>query len=123
MWFCRKKIDEQQWEEMNREVMQLIKENRNDEALELGLKLLQLGKDSFGKYHDNTVTALNNLGIVHTMRKDFSDAESYLLSALQIGEKVNGQISSQVALINMNLARLYTHKANQINQKLGNKPN
>ena len=118
MWFHRKKIDDEQWEVLNKEVMRLTREEKLDEALAQGTELFELGKKCFGEKHGNTATALNNLGIIHTLRRDFDEAESCLLAALQISEKVSGRISSAVAIVNMNLARLYTFKAQMINDTL-----
>lgn len=118
MWFFKKRIDEQEWEELNREVVTLTNDNKMDEALATGLELFRTSKKCFGKKHRHTVTALNNLGTIHTMRKEFSEAESYLLAALQMSEKVSGEMSIEVAVVNMNLANLYSVKAKTISEAL-----
>ncbi len=114
MWFRSKTLDEQSWNELNNEVVRITNDKKLDNALAAGKHLFQVSKESFGKQHKHTVTALNNLGIIHTLRKEFSEAESYLLAALQISEKVSGEISREVALVNMNLANLYSYKAKTI---------
>lgn len=118
MWFRRKQTDDQAWAELNREVMGLTKGNSLAEALAKGLELFRQSKRGYGTRHVNTVTALNNLGIIHTLRHDFEEAESFLLEALQISERVCGKISGEVAIVNKNLARLYTIKAQVINEAL-----
>jgi Flp pilus assembly protein TadD len=118
MWFCRKRVDDQLWEELNREVMRLTRENDLAAALAQGQELFRQSRAGYGKKHVNTVTALNNLGIIHTLRHDFEEAESFLLEALQISERVCGKISGEVAIVNKNLARLYTIKAQVINEAL-----
>jgi tetratricopeptide (TPR) repeat protein len=119
MWFLRKKIDPETWEEKNREVLRLTRENRTDEALHAGKNLLEYSKKVYGKRHENTATALNNLGTICTLCEEFDEAESYLLAALQIGERVSGKISKDVLVVNMNLAKLYTAKARKINDIVG----
>lgn len=119
MWFFKKKIDDQDWEGLNSEVVRLTNDRKMDEALTAGVKLLRLCKRNFGGKHKHTVTALNNLGTIHTLRKDFTEAESYLLAALQISEKVSGEMSIEVALVNMNLANLYSFKAKMITEAIG----
>jgi len=118
MWFQRKKLDDDQWDMLNSEVMRLTREEKLDEALARGNELFELGKRSYGEKHGNTATALNNLGIIQTLRRDFEEAESALLAALQISEQVSGKISGAVAIVNMNLAKLYTIKARMINETL-----
>ena len=119
MWFLRKQPDDGRWEEMNSEVVALTREQNLDKALSAGKDLFAYSKKAYGKKHGNTVTSLNNLGIIHTLRKEFDEAEAYLLAALQLSEKVNGRISKEVLIVNMNLARLYTAKATWINDSIG----
>ncbi len=116
MWFRRKKIDDQEWEALNREVVQLTRDNSMDQALAAAEKLFGLSRKAFGRRHKHTVTALNNLGIIHTLRREFDEAESCLLAALQMSEKVSGEISQEVAVVNMNLAKLYMAKVRMINE-------
>lgn len=118
IWFGRKKGDAGIWEEMNREVMTLSRANPK-EAFAAGLSLLEYSRKGFGKKDQKTVTALNNLGTICTLLERFDDAESYLLAALQMSEKINGMLSKETLVLNMNLARLYTAKASKINDAIG----
>lgn len=115
MRFLRKKPDDGIWQELNKSVIRLTKEGSFDQATAMALELLKVSKKNYGKWHEKTVKALNNLGYICTMKKDFEDAESYLLLGLQVSEKVYGKISREVAFVNMNLAKLYMAKADDIN--------
>ena len=114
LWFRRKKIDPEKWDEMNKMVLNLTKEKKLEEALSAAKELYKEALKNYGKKHKNTVTALNNLGFINMLKKDFDEAESYLLMALQVSEKVYGRFSKEVAVVNMNLGKLYMLKAKEI---------
>lgn len=114
-WFRRKKSDSEKWNEMNKMVLMLAKEKKLDEALTAAHELYKSALKDFGKKHKNTATALNNLGFINMFKKNFDEAESYLLMALQVSEKVHGRFSREVAVVNMNLGKLYMTKAKEIN--------
>ncbi len=114
MQWLKPKTDENKWQEMNKEVFRLTAEGNPDEALRSAGELFEYTKKSYGKKHKNMLIALNNLGIINMVREDFDEAESYLLSALQVSEKVSGRFSKEVSMINMNLAELYAAKAKKI---------
>ncbi len=118
MWFLGRKIDDQDWHDLNSKVINMTRENRLVDALVSAKELFALSKTNYGKKHVNMATALNNLGIIHSLRKEFDEAESYLLAALQISERVSGKVSKEVATVNMNLARLYTMKSKAINEAI-----
>ena len=111
--------NDESWKELNHLVMRLTSEKKLADALAAGNELFSLSKRNYGRKHANTATALNNLGIIHSLRKEFDDAESYLLAALQMSERVSGKLSRETAMVNMNLARLYTIKANAIYESIG----
>lgn len=115
IWFRRKKADSEKWDGMNKRVLMLAKEKNLDEALTAAHELYKIAVKHYGKKHKNTATALNNLGFINMLKKDFDEAESYLLMALQVSEKVHGRFSKEVAVVNMNLAKLYMTKAKEIN--------
>lgn len=113
-WFKRKKVDPEKWDEMSKMVLNLTKEKRLDEALAAANELYKMALKNYGKKHKNTVTALNNLGFINMLKKDFDEAESYLLMALQVSEKVYGRFSKEAAVVNVNLSKLYMAKAKEI---------
>jgi uncharacterized protein HemY len=115
MWpFTREERDEKKWDEMNKMVITLISEKKIDEAHGVAVELFNYSRKYYGKSHGNTATALNNLGFLGIMKKDFDKAESYLLMALQVSEKAYGKDSREVAVVDMNLAKLYVAKAREI---------
>jgi len=114
MWFFKKEADDALWEESNRKVIALSRENNADEAAAVAKELYEYSIKAYGKQHDKTIKAINNLGFVLAKKKDFEAAESYLLMALQISEKVFGKFSKEVGFVNMNLAKMYKAKADEI---------
>jgi hypothetical protein len=115
MWpFSRKVITEGDWDLMNKSIIKLMGEKKIDDAHAVAQELFHYSKKYYGKNHGNTATALNNLGFINVMRKDFDKAESYLLMALQVTEKAYGKDSKEVAVVDMNLAKLYVAKAREI---------
>jgi tetratricopeptide (TPR) repeat protein len=113
MWFS-KKPDDALWEETNKKVLGLARAKQFDEALAVAQELYEYSRKGYGKKHQKTVKAINNLGYILTQKRDFDGAESYLLMALQICEKIYGKFSKEVAFVNVNLARLYKAKAEEI---------
>lgn len=115
MWL-RKKIDDEKWIEMNREVTRLTQEKKFDEALVLGQEIYDYTKKYYGKRDKRTVIVLNNLGIINLLKKDFDQAEAYLLLALQVTEKVSGKYGQHASMINTNLAELHSARAKMIHE-------
>ncbi len=115
MW-SKKKTDDEEWNEMNAEVARLTQEKNWDEALSLAEEVLRYTKKCYGKKDPKTIIALNNLGIVNLMNRDFEKAEAYLLLALQLTEKVSGKYSREALNINTNLARLHSERARVIRE-------
>jgi len=114
MWFFNKKADDALWEESNKKVMSLARAKQIDEALAVARELYEYSRKGYGKHHQKTVKAINNLGYILTQKRDFDGAESYLLMALQICEKIYGKFSKEVGFVNVNLAKLYKAKAEEI---------
>ena len=115
MWSKKTKKDDEKWEDINREVARLTKEKKVNEALNFAQELFDYTKKYYGKKHKKTIVALNNLGIINILRKDFDEAEAYLLLALQLSEKMSGKHTEQTSMINMNLSKLYSARAIVIN--------
>ena len=112
--FKRKKVTDKEWEEMNQVVLDVVKSRDLDKALTYASNLYDITKKNYGDNHENTATAVNNLGFIYLMRKEFSKAESYFLLALEISEKVYGKYSKEVAVINANLSQLYLLKTKEV---------
>lgn len=106
-----KKIILQRWEHLNSELMNLVREGRNEDAFELALQLLDYTKDKLGRYHRNVVTVLNSLGTICILNRRYDDAELYLCSALKICERSLGRYVEEGIMINLNIAKLYHAKA------------
>jgi len=115
MWcFRKRRPDDKKWNETNIELIRLAKEGKVDNAVGLAHELFKYSRTNYGKRHEKTITALNNLGFVHILKKDFDAAESYLLMAIQVSEKVFGRLSREAAMVNVNLSKLYAAKAREI---------
>lgn len=114
MWFFKKKADDALWGETNKKVLGLAREKKTDEALTVAKELYEYTVRAYGKRHQRTVKAINNLGYVFTQKRDFDKAESYLLMGLEISEKIHGKYSREVAFVNVNLSKLYMAKAQEI---------
>jgi hypothetical protein len=112
--FNKKEPDENTWEEMNRMVITFMREQKPDDADAVAEELYKYTRERYGMKHENTATALNNLGFINIMKKDFEKAESYLLMALQVTEEAYGKDAKEVAVVNMNLAKLYIARAKEI---------
>jgi tetratricopeptide (TPR) repeat protein len=113
MW-PKKKADDEKWGEMNKEAARLTQEKKLDEALSFAEKAFNYTKKHYGKKDKKTVIALNNLGIINLLKKDFDEAEAYLLLALKLSEKISGKYGEHAAMINMNLAELHSARAKAI---------
>lgn len=121
MGIFKKRLPEEKWEEMNAAVLGSIKNRNFDKALTFARSLYRVSKKEYGLHHANSITAINNLGFIYLMRKEFLKSESYLLLALETAEKVCGKYNKETALINANLSQLYiskTKEAYEIDGKL-----
>jgi hypothetical protein len=101
----------QKWEEINGELVNLVREGRNEDAFELALQLLDYSKDKFGRYHRKVVAVLNSLAMVCISERKYDDAELYLRSALRICERSLGRYLEEGVMTNLNIAKLYHAKA------------
>ncbi len=122
--FKKNKITDEEWEKMNSYVLSIVKDKDLNTALTYAHNLYNITKKAYGSNHANSVTAINNLGFIYLMRKEFLKAESYLLLALETAEKVHGKYSKETALINANLSQLYiskTKEAYEIDAKANDK--
>jgi tetratricopeptide (TPR) repeat protein len=69
----------------------------------LGIRSLLCGQSTEVQEHDVAET-LNDLGLTYTLQQDYINAESSMLRALELFEKVHGVESSGVAIVTNNLA-------------------
>jgi len=101
---------------MNRAVAGLTREQKLDEALSLAQEVFKYSKKWYGKRDKKTVVALNNIGILNLLKKDFDRAEAYLLLALRLSEKTSGKYGRHASMINVNLAELHSARAKMIQE-------
>ncbi len=114
-WF-KTEVDPAEWEHLNREIARLVEERQLEGALQQGTDLVLYSRKYYGKQHPRLATSLNNLGLIYLLREEHENAESCFLHALEISEKVNGKNDSETALINRNLALLYSAKYRKIQE-------
>jgi serine/threonine protein kinase/tetratricopeptide (TPR) repeat protein len=69
----------------------------------LGIRSLLCGQSSEVQEHDIAET-LNDLGLMYMIQQDYANAESSMLRALELFEKVHSIESSDVAIVTNNLA-------------------
>lgn len=109
-----KEQDELKWREANSEVLRLARQGSYKEARALGEELHDFTRKVFGKEDAKAVKTANNLGYILMLSQEYDDAEAYMLMALQTAEKIFGKYEREVAMININLSRLYAFRANAI---------
>ncbi|MDA8169887.1 MAG: tetratricopeptide repeat protein [Nitrospiraceae bacterium] len=112
--FSLSKKDDEKWAAMNGQVAALVKEKKAADALSIARELFEWSRKAYGRKHRKTVNAANNLGFVLTINGKLDEAESCLLSALEMTEAVCGKLSMEAALLNANLSRLYKSKAEEL---------
>jgi len=95
-----------------------MQEEKLDEALDLARDVFDYTRKCYGKKDRKTIVALNNIGTVNLLKKNFDEAEAHLLLALQLSEKVSGKEGRQASMINMNLAELYSARAKSIRENI-----
>lgn len=105
---------EEEWLKLNKKVMELTNNNLLDEAICSAKNLLRFTKTHFIKHHKNTITSINNMGIIYMLKKDFKNSETYFLMAINICEKLGDNFNKELFVINTNLSKLYNEKAMEI---------
>ncbi|KAJ9580804.1 hypothetical protein L9F63_024020, partial [Diploptera punctata] len=86
----------------------LVDSNRLKEAFECFKKAYDLNVKINGEVHEETVVLLNDLGTVCIVQNDFDSAMSYLMKAVDIGEKLPDM--KDFGLVIANLVALYIKK-------------
>ena len=77
-------VDEAEWENLNDELMVLVSEEKYDQAIFVGEKLLAVAE----KNSDSIPASLNNLAMCYDIIGDYAKAEPLYMRALTILEKL-----------------------------------
>lgn len=121
-FFNRKKIDDDLWNKMFEKTRRLLQSGAMDLAEESAYELYEYSKthgaNQGGKLCERTINALNNIGYVHILKNEYGKAEYYLLDALQNCEEVYGKYSREVALVCMNLSKMYAARAKYVADRI-----
>ena len=86
----------------------LVDANRFKEAFDCFKKAYELNVKVNGEVHEETVVLLNDLGTICIVQDDFDSAISYLMKAVDIGEKLPDM--KDFGLVIGNLVALYIKK-------------
>jgi len=103
-----------QWQAKNGELVALIKEQKITEAVALAEQIVDHMDRKFRKDSKEKATAHNNLGMALMLNKDYEMADECFRSALAMRRRLFGDSHNEVALILLNLARLYQMEAQEI---------
>jgi hypothetical protein len=115
----RRKNDKQEqedidWQTRNRELVVLIQQRKVKEAVELAGQLAEYVDAKYRKDAKEKATAHNNFGMALMLNRDYDMAEECFRSALDMRRRLFGDIHDEVAVILLNLARLYQIQAEEI---------
>ncbi|MBA4396486.1 MAG: hypothetical protein C0394_03765 [Syntrophus sp. (in: bacteria)] len=102
------------WQAKNRELVALIQQRKIKEAVDLAGQMVDYVDRKYRKDAPEKATAHNNLGMALMLDRDYSLAEECFQSALAMRRRLFGDTHNEVALILLNLARLYQIQANEI---------
>jgi tetratricopeptide (TPR) repeat protein len=103
-----------EWQTKNRELVALIQGRKVTEAVALAEQLVEYVDRKYRKDAREKATAHNNLGMALMLNHDYSLAEECFRSALEMRRRLFGDSHNEVALILLNMARLYQMQANEI---------
>lgn len=106
--------EEIDWPTRNRELVALIRERKVAEAVELATQLAEYVDRKYNKDAKEKATAHNNLGMALMLNRDYDLAEECFRSALDMRRRLFGDVHDEVAVILVNLARLYQIQAEEI---------
>jgi tetratricopeptide (TPR) repeat protein len=115
-WRKNAKQEQQEidWQTRNRELVALIRERKVAEAVELATQLAEYVDRKHSKDAKEKATAHNNLGMALMLNRDYDLAEECFRSALDMRRRLFGDLHDEVAVILLNLARLYQIQAEEI---------
>ena len=95
---------------LDRQVIQLFREGKYDEAIPLAERALAIREKALGAEHLDVAAPLFNLASLYSSKGDYARAEPLYQRALAINEKALGAEHPDVALLLNNLAALYDNK-------------
>jgi tetratricopeptide (TPR) repeat protein len=99
---------EERWNELNAQVVQLYQQNKFVEAVAPAQESLRIAEATFGAHHPNVAKSLNNLAELYRGQGHFADAEPLSKRALAIREEALGPDHPDVAYSLYCLALLYS---------------
>jgi hypothetical protein len=102
------------WQARNRELVALIQERKVTEAVDLAGQLADYVDRTYRKDAKEKATAHNNFGMALMLNRDYDLAEECFRSALAMRRRLFGDTHNEVAVIMLNLARLYQIQAEEI---------
>lgn len=131
-WAQPKKSDEKQnvaqsreldsqWLKDNQELIHLVNEKKNSEAIQKGIAMLKYLEKKKLMESQEAATTYNNIGMAYLAAGQFDKSQENLLKALKLRTKIFGNTSVEVATVWLNLSQLYKMQAQYIFQ-LHNKP-
>ena len=98
---------QQQFDQLNQQVMQLYEEGQYAQALDSATQSLELARTNFGEDHPDTAASLNNLAMLYKALGDYAAALPLYQRALAICEQVLGPSHPNTATGLNTLAVLY----------------
>jgi len=87
------KKHEQHWEQISAAVIKAYRNGNYQKGIQLAEKAYQYAKEHLGKEQPSTLTSLNNLVGLYEYQGRYAEAEPLYKEALQLSEKVLGQLS------------------------------
>jgi CHAT domain-containing protein/Tfp pilus assembly protein PilF len=101
------KNHEEQWKQLNAEVMKAINTGRYQDGTPIAERAYQYALKNLGKTHPNTLTSINNLALLYESQGRYGEAELFYKDVLQLSKKVLGKEHPDTLISINNLAELY----------------
>lgn len=102
------------WKSCNQELIEHIKSGNIDEAVKLGIEMVDYVDRTYRKDTPEKATTYNNMGMAFMMAGDWELAEQSFKEALQMRKRLFGDDHNEVAVVLLNLAELYRRQARLI---------
>ena len=80
-------MEEVEWEELNDKATTLYQQGKFSKAIRAGKEALKIAENTFGSFHANVATAMNNLALLYSEQGKYAEAEPLYKQALEIGKK------------------------------------